>query len=58
MTTEQEIQGIADEVSPLAPGLAVRLRALAWRVAERERALDELVEESRHAARLVWLARG
>ena len=41
----------------LSPALAVRLRAVAWRVAERERTLDELVEESRQLQRALWQAR-
>jgi hypothetical protein len=57
MTTEQEIQSIADEVSRTAPALAVRLRALAARVAHQERVLDELADEGIHVARLAWQER-
>ena len=42
MTTEQEIQHLADQISPLSPALAVRLRAVAARVAHQERVLDEM----------------
>ena len=57
MTTEQEIQSIADELSRVSPGLAVRLRALAARVAHQERVLDEMAQEGLHVARLAWVER-
>ena len=58
MTTEQEIQYLADQISPLSPALAVRLRAVAARVAHQERVLDEMAEDGREAARAIraaWL---
>ena len=57
MTTEQEIQHLADQISPLSPALAVRLRAVAARVAHQERVLDELAQEGIHVARLAWQER-
>ena len=57
MTTEQEIAAIADEVSRTAPALAVRLRAVAARVAHQERVLDEMAAEGLHVARLAWQER-
>ncbi|HXI49981.1 MAG TPA: hypothetical protein VNH84_00685 [Candidatus Saccharimonadales bacterium] len=57
MTTGEEIVAIADAVSPLDAALASRLRALAWRVAERERVLDELADEGVGTARAAWAAR-
>ena len=57
MTTGEEIQQIADAVSRVDAVLATRLRALAWRVAERERVLDELADEGVGTARAVWAAR-
>ena len=57
MTTEQEIQHLADQVSALSPALAVRLRAVAARVAHQERVLDEMAAEGLHVARLAWQER-
>ena len=57
MTTEQEIQHLADQVSVLSPALAVRLRAVAARVAHQERVLDEMAAEGLHVARLAWQER-
>ena len=57
MTTEQEIQHLADQISPLSPALAVRLRAVAARVAHQERVLDEMAAEGLHVARLAWQER-
>ena len=57
MTTEQEIQHLADQISPLSPALAVRLRAVAARVAHQERVLDEMAQEGIHVARLAWQER-
>ena len=57
MTTEQEIQYLADQISPLSPALAVRLRAVAARVAHQERVLDEMAAEGLHVARLAWQER-
>jgi len=57
VTTGEEIVAIADAVSPLDAALASRLRALAWRVAERERVLDEIADEGLHVARLAWVER-
>ena len=57
MTTEQEIQHLADQISPLSPALAVRLRAVAARVAHQERVLDEMAQEGIHVARLAWVER-
>jgi len=57
VTTGEEIVAIADAVSPLDAALASRLRALAWRVAERERVLDEIADEGVGTARAAWAAR-
>ncbi|HXJ57710.1 MAG TPA: hypothetical protein VNU68_13700 [Verrucomicrobiae bacterium] len=57
MTTGEEIQQIADAVSRVDAVLATRLRALAWRVAERERVLDEIADEGVGTARAAWAAR-
>ena len=59
MTTEQEIQHLArTRSSPLSPALAVRLRAVAARVAHQEDwVLDEMAAEGLHVARLAWQER-
>ena len=52
MTHNEELAAIADEISPLSPALAVRLRALAMRVRQQERYCDDVVETARLAERL------
>jgi hypothetical protein len=54
MTIAEELNLIADELTPAAPILAGRLRSIAWRVnrLERlERAADDIVEDARQTAR-------
>jgi hypothetical protein len=52
MTTEQEIQAVADAVSPIDASLATRLRAIAARVRGMERYCDDAVEQARISERL------
>ena len=52
MSNHDELQQIADIVSENDPALACRLRALAARVRQQERCLDELVDEDRISTRL------
>lgn len=54
MTIAEELNLIADELTPAAPILAGKMRSIAWRVhrLERlERVADDIVEKARLAAR-------
>ena len=49
-TSAEDIERIADEVSPWSASIATRLRAVAWRVGRLERAADEIVDDARQTA--------
>jgi uncharacterized protein Yka (UPF0111/DUF47 family) len=57
-TSAEDIERIADEVSPWSAAIATRLRAVAWRVGRLERAADEIVDDARVTERrAAWNAR-
>jgi uncharacterized protein Yka (UPF0111/DUF47 family) len=57
-TSREEIEQLADEVSPWSAAIASRLRAVAWRVGRLERAADEIVDDARVTERrAAWVAR-